>query len=274
MTRHEKGYVEFPGSRIYYELDGNGPALTLIHAGVAHLRMWDAQVAAFGDRYTVVRYDERGMGRTKTEDVPYADFDDLRRVLDHLGIDRTHLVGNSRGGSIALDFTLECPERVRSLTLVGSGLQGFDADDPRLADIGPRLEPLWKAKHYDELVELETQIWTDGPGQPPTRVDPGLRAQMVEWNLENYRAEQEAEQVQRLDPPAAQRLAEVRVPTLVVWGSLDVQEMIEAGEVMAAGIAGAWREVYPDAAHMVTVEKPAEFNALLADFLAQVEASA
>ena len=77
MTESRTGYVEYPGTRLYYEVDGAGPALTLIHAGVAHLRMWDAQVAAFKDRYTVIRYDERGFGKTKTEDVPYSNHDDL-----------------------------------------------------------------------------------------------------------------------------------------------------------------------------------------------------
>ena len=88
MTQTRTGYVEYPGSRIYYEVDGEGPALTFIHACVAHLRMWDAQVAAFRDRYTVVRYDQRGFGKsTTTEDVPYSNTDDLRRVLDHVGVD-------------------------------------------------------------------------------------------------------------------------------------------------------------------------------------------
>ena len=135
MTRSERGYVEFPGSRIYYEVDGDGPALTFVHAGVAHLRMWDAQVEAFKDRYTIVRYDERGFGKTVTEDVPYSNFDDLRRVLEHIGVERTHLVGNSRGGMIAFDVALEYPERVRSLVLVGSGISGFDNDDPALTPL-------------------------------------------------------------------------------------------------------------------------------------------
>ncbi len=273
MTRSEKGYVEYPGTRIYYEVDGDGPALTLVHAGVAHLRMWDAQVEAFKDRYTVVRYDERGFGRTETEDVPYANFDDLRRLLDHLAIDTTHLVGNSRGGSISLDFTLEHPDRVRSLTLVGSGIGGFDNDDPSLTPIFEEIERLWEAKDYEQVVELETRMWTDGPGQATTRVDPELRRRMVQWNLENYRAEQEADQVQRPDPLAVDRLAQVAAPTLVVWGLLDTSEANASGEKLVAEIRGARSQVFPDVAHMVSLEKPAEFNQLLEEFLAEVDSA-
>ena len=274
MTRSEQGYVEYPGTRLYYEVDGNGPALTLVHAGVAHLRMWDDVVAAFKDRYTVVRYDERGFGKTETEDVPYTNYDDLLHLLDHLALDKTHLVGNSRGGAIALDFALAYPQRVRSLTLVGAGMSGFDADDPALTPIFEEIERLWEAKDYAQVAELETQLWTDGPGQPTTRVDPEVRRRMVQWNLENYMAEQEADQVRRLDPPAAGRLAEVTIPTLVVWGRLDTSETNAASAKMAAEIPGARSHIYPDVAHMVSLEKPSEFNALLADFLAGADATA
>lgn len=271
MTRSEKGFVEFPGSRIYYEVDGDGPALTFVHAGVAHLRMWDAQVEAFKDRYTVIRYDSRGWGKSTTDNVAWSMRDDMRRVLDHLRVERTHLVGNSMGGSASLDFTLEHPQRVRSLTLVASGIGGFETDDPRLNDVWAEVERLYDAKDYEGVVELETQVWTDGPGQPPSRVDPELRRNMVEWNLANYRAEQEAEQVERLDPPAATRLSEVRVPTLVVWGLLDVAGMDKTGQKLATEIPNARSHVFDDVAHMVTLEKPAEFNKLLGDFLAEVD---
>ena len=275
MTRSETGYVEFPGSRIYYEIDGEGPALTFVHACVAHLRMWDAQVAAFKDRYTVVRHDLRGFGRSTTdEEVTYSNRDDLRRVLDHLGIEQTHLVGNSCGGGTAIDFALDNPARVRSLTLVASGLGGFDApDDPVAAELEVGMEDLYKAKEYDRLVELETQEWTDGPGQPSTRVDPEVRRKMVEWNLDNYRAEQENEHNDRLDPPAATRLSEIKVPTLVTWGKLDVSNIDVTAQKLLSDIGGARSQVYPDVAHMVSLEKPEEFNRLLADFLAEVDAA-
>lgn len=276
MTRSETGYVEFPGSRIYYEVDGDGPGLTFVHACVAHLRMWDAQVAAFKDRYTVVRLDLRGFGKSTTaEDVTFSSRDDLRRVLDHVGVEQTHLVGNSCGGSIAIDFTLENADRVRSLTLVAAGLGGFEApDDPRALELEKDWETLYKAKDYETLVELETQEWTDGPGQPATRVDPEMRRKMFEWNLDNYRAEQENDHNQRLDPPAADRLSEINVPTLVTWGMFDVTNVDVTSRKLLADIKGARSKIYPDVAHMVSLERPAEFNQVLSDFLAEADASA
>lgn len=271
MNEVESGYVEFPGTRIYYEVEGEGAPLTLVHAGVAHLRMWDDQVAEWRDAFRIVRYDERGFGRTTTDDVPYSNADDLNRVLDHVGVGSTHLLGASRGGSIALDFALQHPDRVRSLILVGSGMGGFSVDDPALEPVWAQMERLEEDHDWDALVDVETRLWTDGPGQPADRVDPEVRRKMIEWNLENYRAEQVANKVQRMDPPAAERLAEIKVPTLIMWGTLDELGVRASSEKMTTEIRGARSHVFEDVAHIVNLERPTEFNGLVREFLEGVE---
>jgi len=268
----DHGHIEVPGARLYHEAEGEGPALTLIHAGVAHLRMWDQQVHAWRERFRVIRYDTRGFGRTETDDVPYSNVEDLRLLLDALGVDRTHLLGMSRGGIIATDFALAYPNRVRSLTWVAGGIRGFDVDDPRLEAIWPEMERLEQERDWTGLVELETQVWTDGPGQPTDRVPAELRRQMVGWNMQNYLAEQPASQVIQ-PPPAVDRLAEIAVPTLVVWGTLDELGVPSAGEKMAAEVPGARRHVFDGVAHMVNLERPQEFNQVVLDFLTEVEAA-
>lgn len=270
----QSGYIEAPGARLYYEAEGDGPSLVLIHAGVAHLRMWDEQVAAWRDRFRVIRYDTRGFGRTLTEDVPYSNREDLAAVLDALGIERTHLLGLSRGAMIATDFIVEQPERVRSLVWVSGGLRGFDVDDPRLVEIWPEMERLEEAHEWERLVDLETQLWTDGPGQPADRVDPEVRRNMIDWNLENYRAEQPANQAIQPDIPAVERLHEISVPTFFIWGTFDELGVLRAGEKLAAEVRGARSHVFESVAHMVNLERPVEFNSLVRDFLEEVEASA
>ena len=273
MTNAESGFVEVPGGRLYYEAEGEGPAVTLIHAGVAHLRMWDEQVAAWRDGYRVIRYDTRGFGSSVVEDVPYSNRADVRAVLDHLGVQRTHLVGLSRGAMIALDTTVESPERVKSLTWVAGGIRGFEAeDDPRLVALWPEMERLEEAKDWEPLVELETQVWTDGPGQSPDRVDPALRRQMLEWNLENYRADQQANQPIPVDVPAAELLAEIDVPVQAIWGTLDEAPVLQSGEKLAAEVRRARSHVFEGVAHMVNLERPAEFNQMVRNFLDEVEA--
>ena len=177
LTRSERGYVEFPGSRIYYEVDGDGPALTFVHACVAHLRMWDAQVEAFKDRYTVVRHDLRGFGKTTTEDVPYSNSDDLRRVLDHLGIEP-----NASGREL-----VRRNDRARlraAMARARSVAHARGQWDRRLRQRRPdahatvrRDGTTLEGKGLRAGRRARDAEWTDGPGQPATRVDPAVRAQ-------------------------------------------------------------------------------------------------
>ena len=260
VPKPETAFLDVPGGKLAYEVEGEGHPLTLVHAGVAHLRMWDEQVRAFAERYRVIRYDTRGFGRTRSDDVPFSNRDDLLRLLDHLGVERTHLLGLSRGATIALDFALEQPERVSALVIGATAPSGFEFETPEMDATWTEMERLEEAKSWDALVALETQVWTDGVGQPTDRVRPDIRERMIKWNLENYRAEGGNGQPQPLDPPAAGRLKDVTIPTLVTWGDLDVPAALAGGEAMASGIPGARRHVFTGAAHMINLEYPDEFN--------------
>jgi len=267
----QSGFIEAPGAKLYFEAEGEGSPVILIHAGVAHLRMWDEQAAAWRDRHRVIRYDTRGWGRTVVEDVPFSNRDDVRAVMDHFGLDRAHVLGLSRGGMIALDTAVETPERFLSLTWVAGGLRGFDVDDPRLVDVWPEMEKLEEAKDWPRLVEMETQMWTDGPGQPSDRVDPDVRRRMIQWNTENYAAEQPANQPTQPEVPAAEALDRLTMPTLFIWGTLDELGVLKAGEKLSTEVAGARLHVFDGVAHMVNLERPDEFNQLVGDFLDEVD---
>jgi pimeloyl-ACP methyl ester carboxylesterase len=244
----------------------------MIHAGVAHLRMWDEQVEAWRDRHRVIRYDTRGWGRTVCEDVPFSNIADVAVVMDHTGIDSAHLVGLSRGAMMALDFTVAHPERVRSLTWVAGGIRGLELeDDERLKEVWPEMERLEQEHQWETLVERETQVWTDGPGQPSDRVDPDVRRRMVEWNMENYRAEQPANQPVQPDRIAAEHLSEIAVPVLAIWGTFDESTVPLAGEHLVAAVPGARSHVFEGVAHMVNLERPAEFNRIVGDFIDAAE---
>jgi 3-oxoadipate enol-lactonase len=92
----ESGFVHVDGGRIYYEVEGAGQPVLLIHGGLGSLRMWDDQVPAFVERHQVIRYDTRGFGRTETDDVEFANRADAAALLDHVGATSAHLV-DSRG---------------------------------------------------------------------------------------------------------------------------------------------------------------------------------
>ncbi len=268
---HVEGFLDVPGGRLYREADGAGTALILLHAGVAHLRMWDEQVPEFARRHRVIRYDQRGFGRTTSEDVEFSNRGDLARALDDAGVDRAHVLGLSRGATIALDFTIERPERVTSLVFCSSVPGGFDFEAPEMDTLENEMERVEAARDWEALVELETRLWTDGPGQPADRVDPDLRRRMVEWGLENYRADAGRGRPRPLDPAAVSRLGEVRVPTLLMWGDLDEVGTRAGSEAVAAGIAGARSHVFAGAAHMINLEQPEAYARLVLDFLSEVD---
>jgi pimeloyl-ACP methyl ester carboxylesterase len=263
----ESGFLEANGARIYYEVEGSGEPVVLVHAGVANLRMWDAQVAALQDAYRVIRHDTRGFGRTETDAVEFSNRDDIGALLDHVGEESAHLVGLSRGGIIALDFALESPSRVRSLAVAGSGIGGYESPEDAPASVWEESERLVAAKDWDAVAAWETAYWVDGPGQPADRAAPGVRATVHDWILSNYRAEKEEGTPRPLTPPAIDRLGDLRVPLLVMIGTHDDRGVNEACRRLAATVAGARLEVFEGAAHMMNLEQPNRFNAVLRSFL-------
>jgi len=265
---NESGFLETNGARIYYEVEGSGPPVVLIHAGVANLRMWDEQVPALRDAYRVIRYDTRGFGRTETDAVEFSNRADIAAVLDHLGEESAHVVGFSRAGSIALDFALEFPDRVRSLVVGAGGISGYKSPDEAPAEDFEAADQLLEAKDWDALAEWEAAYWADGPDQPADRV-PEVRARVHDWVLTNYRAEKEEGTPQRLDPPAVGRLDELKVPLLAILGTFDDPGTQESMRHLAEAVPGARLEVFEGVAHMINLEQPDRFNALLLESLGE-----
>src|SRR5436190_24202073 len=109
-TEKTTGVLEAQDGPIYYEVAGEGHPLVLIHSGVADHTMWDDQFDTFAQRYRVIRYDTRGFGRSPLVDKDYSDRQDLYDLLKHLGVERAYVLGVSRAGNIAMNFTLEHPE--------------------------------------------------------------------------------------------------------------------------------------------------------------------
>ena len=268
------GTLETNGARIYYEVEGAGEPVVLIHAGVADLRMWDDQVAALRDSYRLIRYDTRGFGRTETDAVEFSNRADIAALLDHLGELSAHVLGLSRGGSIALDFAIEHPERVRSLVVAAGGIGGYESPDEADESTFAQPEAWQEARTGSRLADWETAYWADGPGQPADRVDPAVRAKVHDWILTNYEAEKEEGQPQPLYPPAAGRLGELRAPLLVMLGTLDDPGTTATMRHLAQAVPGARLEVFEGSAHMLNLEQPDRFNSLLLEFLGKAAASA
>ncbi len=265
------GFVDVPGGRLWAQVAGEGPAVVLVHAGIADLRMWDLQWDALAARHRVVRYDCRGYGRSESEAVEFSNRADLVAVMDAAGVDQATLVGCSRGGAIVVDTALEYPNRVAGLVSVCGGLGGIEMEDtPEEVALYEREEALTEAKDWERLADLDVQLWVDGVGQPEGRAPAAVRDLVRRMSFETYVQEKPDGEPIRLDPPAAGRLDEIRVPTLVVIGELDTLSTRLTAELLAADIAGAHRVAVPGVAHLPSLERPAWFTETLLAFLAGV----
>ncbi|MEU5309229.1 alpha/beta fold hydrolase [Streptomyces sp. NPDC021562] len=247
-----------------YSVTGDGPPVVLVHAGVADHRMWDAVAPALAERHTVVRYDLRGFGESAPPSGPFGESDDLRRLLDHLGLDRVRLVGASWGGRVAVDFTLTHPDRVHSLALLAPPWPGYDWSAEMIAYDEAETAAL-AAGDLDTAVRVNLDMWLRGPARGWDDVADGLSDRLrgpLRTSLVNQDVVGEHSQ-----GPTAGDLAGIRVPTLVGIGKLDVPDFQDIGRRYAAGIPGATLVEFPTAAHLIALDAPAELTEALGPFL-------
>jgi pimeloyl-ACP methyl ester carboxylesterase len=266
-------FIEVNGARLLVRVEGQGPPVALVHAGIADLRMWDHFAASSWTRHRIVRYDLRGFGRSTMPEGLYSHVEDLRGLLDGLGIGRASLVGISYGGRIAMEFAIRYPLRVGRLVLVAPGLGGFEWTKQML-EYGRRSDDLAQKGDLEGLVALDLATWVAGPKRTLEEIEPALRDRMAEM-IRGANArwdEQSRGTAQWLDPPAANRLRAVRTPTLVVVGDADLPDMIAIADLIEKRVSGARKVVFAGVAHMLPLERPDPFEQLVADFLDQSDA--
>ena len=264
-------HLDVPGGSLYYETAGprDAPALLLIHAGIASLRMWDPQVEALAAGHFVVRFDTRGFGLTTTENVAFSNRADAVALLDHLGLASATLVGASRGGGIAIDLALDSPERVAGLVTIGSGPSGHPEVPltDREEELFAALDAAYDQGGIEEVFRLEAELWDFGPLRTAADLDPAFVETAYALNVANVGHLLERPLPEGLEPPAYGRLGELAVPALVTVGDQDISPAIAQHAYLAASIPGAEQVVFAGAAHIPSVEKPEEFTAVLLDWL-------
>ena len=271
----QKGFVEVNDTQLYYEVAGEGQPLVLNHGGLVDNHLWDDQFEEFAKHFKVIRYDIRGFGQSgliKSDMAPYSMERDLYDLLRYLDVQKTYLLGLSMGGALAIDFTLQYPEMVDALITVGAGLSGYEEDDPEeLKTKYEKMEEAFMSGDIDRSVEISLQIWTDGPFRTPEQVNPQMRERVRAMTTHNFeRKDDEEVEPQHLEPPAAGRLSEIHVPTLIIVGSEDVEFILSIADKLEKDIVGAKKVVVPHTAHHLNMEKPQEFNRVVIDFLEKV----
>src|SRR5947209_6401415 len=266
------GFAEINGTTLYYEVAGAGHPFVLVHGHLLDRRSWDEQFAVFAQRYRVIRYEQRGFGDSGliTKGEPYSDRQDLYALMKFLGTESAYLMGVSGGGALALDFTLEHPEMVDALIPVTAGVSGFRPSEedmkthPDVVRMYTSLNEAFEKHDITRAVEISLELWTDGPGRLPEQAAPEVREMTTRnWERPDDEAQAETPPVP-LEPPAVGRLSKIGVPTLIIIGEWDAPNPLDQ---LAAEIPGAKKVVMAETAHHPFIEKPAEFNQIVLDFL-------
>jgi pimeloyl-ACP methyl ester carboxylesterase len=258
------GRLDVGDATIHYASTGSGPAIVFIHGWSQHLGIWDDQATAFSPRYRVIRYDSRGFGESTGHADPTAEPDDLRALLDSLGIARAHVVGLSRGANIALRFAVLFPQRVETVVLYGIGpIPGF-----RSGPMGPPLR--------QEFARIARQYGLDSLGKHVRASDLAWRpadrpdiTDLYERQWRDYKGRD------LLDPrPPSGRTREIRledvngmrVPTLIVHGDHEMPLFRQVADTLVHRLPTAQKVVIADGGHGAHFAQPERFNAALRDF--------
>lgn len=254
-------YATVNGVRLYYEVDGDGPTVLLLHPVGLDATCWESQAEALMSSYRVLRVDLRGHGRSDVPPPPYtlsglaADVDALLRQL---GLAPADVVGLSLGGMVAQVLALEHPTDVRSLVLV-------DTNSTLSAEARRAMVERGEAARrggMTSILDSTLSRWFT-PGFMGSEIVAGTRKRLLADDVEGWGAAWRA--ISELDTEP--RLGEIRVPTLVIIGENDLSVPVSRARAMADRIPGAAFHVVPGAPHMAPLERPDLFNPRVLEFL-------
>jgi 2-hydroxy-6-oxonona-2,4-dienedioate hydrolase len=268
-VQNQTGQADINHARIYYQIAGEGEPFVMIHAGVADSRQWNNEFTYFSQHYRVLRYDLRGYGKSEPVEGDFTHMGDLVALLDHLEIHQPLiLMGCSMGGGLAMDFTLEYPDKVKALIMVDSNPSDWELEVPT----PPKFDEAEKAYEdgdWDPLAELETQIWFDGVGRTPDQVNPEMRKLLYEMDrlALSHEAKGLGKRLPDTEIPAAEGLNQLKIPILVIVGDHDIASILAAADYMVEKIPSARKVTIEDATHLPNMDHPDKFREILLNFL-------
>jgi pimeloyl-ACP methyl ester carboxylesterase len=262
-------YIDLPSATLYYEEQGSGETIILIHAHSVDCRMWDQQFNYFAQTNHVIRYDLRGYGKSTMPklDERYRHVEDLIAMMDKLKISRAHLIGLSLGSMVALDAYAKYPERVRSAICAASGLyveneeQWYEEENKQLEKEN-KTEPLDEGLFKKEWIDLQIRH----SGNNKKEIEEELRRMIGDWVI----WQPKYERIKPLIGPPIIKLLEHRkqeLPLLVVIGDSDSNGSKESSGRLLRLVKEAESIDFPKAGHFSNMEQPENFNRAVLAFI-------
>lgn len=265
------GFVKAGNLNVYYERSGSGPAILLLHAGLQDHTMWKEQVTALSRQYDVITPDLPFHGKTNGIDTVILAQEVIRVLLDSLRINKVFVAGLSMGASIAQDFIIAYPSRIHKAILISSGVNGYEKVRPidsLSMDWYRQFSIALEQKDTMKAAKEFTIAWAQGIYRPGDSLNAPVSRYVYDKTLSNLRTHKMLGWPRLQDnPKAIDKINQVRVPILVIDGDKDLPYVSAASEYLAETIPGAKRVTIKGVAHMLNMERPAELNQLLIDFL-------
>ena len=258
-------YADNRGTKIFYDTYGQGTPIVFLHPWTTNGYIWYYQVFPFALTNQVIVVDHRGHGRSDKPKSGYAISEhasDVAAVLDAVNADRAVLVGNSIGGMIAMQFSLDNPSRVIGNVILSSGTglgegmpkeaaqafaQDFEGTFSALLEGAVSAKSKRERPEILEVMRAHFRVKSNFPKHvfDASMADPNG---VFGWNIKT-------------------RLSSIRTPTLVIAGEEDNATPVAANKFLADNIPGAKLRVVKDVGHFHQLEKPLEFNATLKEFV-------
>ena len=264
------------GVKLHYIEAGEGRPLVFVHEFAGDAESWQPQMRFFSRRYRSIAFNARGYPPSDVPDGPEAysqqqAADDIKGMLDHLGLDKAHVCGLSMGGYATLHFGLSYPERALSLVVAGAG---YGSDDPE----GHKRDSEVVVRRFEsEGMEKTGDYYAHGPSRVQfLEKDPlgwrEFRDRLVAGSAKGHALTMRGVQMKRPTIYSLEaRMTLLEVPTLIVTGDED-EPCLEPGIFMKRKIPTAGLVVLPKTGHAVNLEEPDAFNRAVLDFVTAVDA--
>ncbi len=265
------------GVKLYFEETGSGTPVIFVHEYAGDMRSWEPQMRHFGMRYRAISYNARGYPPSDVPETPASygqnrATDDILAVLDHLQIEKAHVVGLSMGGFATLHFGFRHPGRALSLTVAGCGYGAEPGQRERFKSEAAFIAAALKRDGMEKFAA--------GYAYGPTRVQFENKAPRGHAQFARELAEHSAlgaantQLGVQAERPSLYELVDqmkaLHVPTLVLTGDED-WPCLQPGILMKQSIPSAALSVMPNCGHTINIEDPDQFNLLVGNFLVQVD---
>jgi len=265
LNPRASGYIHIDDAKIYYEVFGQGEPILLIHAGITDSRMWDFQVRDLAKEFMVVRFDQRGFGKSTLPASSYNAVRDIITLMDSLQLSAAHVAGICLGALQATDMAIEYPDRVKSLIISGTGIPGW-----------PEQEEV-----IEKYIEFTNYVNENGPDSAvkkmitdpfwnhslPNSMYPEARELFEHILYENRQSFMVNWQLRELPMGLPERLGEIECPVLLFRPEFEIPNLVPIADTIAAKVPQIEIHEMKGVYHLLNMEKPEEFNSKIKDFI-------